>query len=63
MIAVLKTVIESDNPVRSIGRIDERCRLQHVTFSADMAFLPFAQHVSFPELWSGKDMFGIMSDL
>lgn len=63
MIAVLETVIQSDNPVRSIGRIDKRCRLQHVTFSTDVAFLAFAQHVSLPELWSNKGMFGIMSDV
>lgn len=41
MITVLETVMESDDPFRSAGRVNKRGRFQYISFGTDMPFLTF----------------------
>ena len=63
MITVLEAVIQSHNPIPSIWRVHERGRLQDITFGTDVAFLPFAQHVSLPELWDENAALEAVGDM
>jgi hypothetical protein len=50
VITVLEAVVQPHDPLSSTRGIDERRRLQDVSFCADMALLALAEHVSLSQL-------------